>query len=516
MPTILTIDPVTRLEGHLRVDVQVDYVRGQQQVVDARATGTLFRGFETLLQGRAPEDAEHITQRICGVCPVAHGQAAVLALEKAYGLKIPRNARIMRNLINGANFVQSHILHFYHLAAVDYINGPAMPPWQPSWNVDRRIDAKTTAVLIDHYVKALDMTRMAHEMGAIYGGRMPAPVSCVVGGFSATATAAKAAKFKDYLRQLIPFIRDVYLPDVQALASIYEDYYQIGGGYGNLLAYGVFELNESGTMKLLRRGRVVRQSKDVQGVNLPAISEHVTHSWYSDATDQLQPANGQTVVEYPKGDAYSWLKAPRYATNPYEVGPLARMWVNGDYQHGVSVMDRHAARALECWKIALAMNNWINSLTTDGPVWNSYTPPNAAAGAGLTEAPRGALGHWVQTERGKISRYQIITPTCWNASPRDAAGKRGPMEQALIGTPVQDIDQPTEVVRVIHSFDPCLSCAVHVMRPDDGARIFRLGHYHTAEDVESGEHCHVGEDAAHHDHDHHHDHSHGHTHAHSH
>jgi hydrogenase large subunit len=454
--------------------VTVDTIQGFQQVVDAKATGTLFRGFESILANRDPRDAQHITQRICGVCPVSHGMAAVMTLDRAARVTPPNNGRIMRNLVLGANYVQSHILHFYHLAAQDFIDGPNMAPWQPSWAVDKRIDPATTQVLVDHYVEALEMRRKAHEMGALFGGRLPHPPTFIPGGITTTPRAERKAQFLAYLDELIPFIQNVYLPDVEALGTIYSDYLEIGRGCGNLLAFGVFDLDAAGNTKLLSRGRVVNGSVSVQGVDLAAITEQVTHSWYADSTNNLNPAAGATSPVYPKSGAYSWLKSPRYRNAPYEVGPLARMWVNGDYRNGISVMDRHKARALECLKVAQAMRGWVNQLsgTTACTTWSA---PVSATAVGLTEAPRGALGHWMSIANRKISKYQVITPTCWNASPMDTAGVRGPMEQALIGTPVQDPDQPVEVVRVIHSFDPCLSCAVHVMRPSAPPTILRLG-----------------------------------------
>jgi hydrogenase large subunit len=461
MATIVTLDPVTRLEGHLKVEVAIEANR----VTEARASGTLFRGFETILLNRDPWDAPHITQRICGVCPIPHAQAAVLALDAAAKKTVPANGRILRNLVLGANFIQSHLLHFYHLAALDYIKGPAMAPWQPSWEVDRRIDAATTTTLVSHYVQALSMTRKAHEMGAIFGGRMPLAPAYIPGGFTSVPTSAQVTKFKTYLNELITFIRNVYLPDVTALAGAYSDYYQVGGGYRNLLAFGVFELTNDGASKLLKPGQVARGATTVSAVNTTAITEKVKYSWYADSTNNYTPANGATVPQQPKGEAYSWLKAPRYSGQPYETGALARMWVNGDYRKGISVMDRHAARAQETLKIAEAMLGWVGQLAIGQPSYSRYVTPTGASGVGLTEAPRGALGHWLNIREGKIGRYQIITPTCWNASPIDEAGFRGPLEMALIGTPVQNTNQPIEVMRVIHSFDPCLSCAVHVMRP---------------------------------------------------
>ena len=312
---------------------------------------------------------------------------------------------------------------------------------------------------------ALEMRRKAHEMGALFGGRLPHPPAYIPGGFTTTPRPERISKFKSDLSQLIAFIRDVYIPDVKTLASAYPEYLSIGKGHGNLLAYGVFDLNSSGTLKELRRGRLMSGSTTVEPVDVNAITEQVAYSWYADSYKQSETVIRIYVPKYPKAKGYSWSKAPRYQGAPYEVGPLARMMVNGSYTGGISVMDRHLARADEALGIAEAMLHWIDQINAGGAVYAHHTVPTSATSFGLTEAPRGALGHWLKISNGKISRYQVITPTCWNASPRDSSGKRGPMEEALIGTPVQNIDEPIEVLRVIHSFDPCLSCAVHVMRP---------------------------------------------------
>jgi hydrogenase large subunit len=246
----------------------------------------------------------------------------------------------------------------------------------------------------------------------------------------------------------------------------------VGRGPGNLLSLGVFGSGPGGdTNPLLRRGQVLAGATTAQTVNTRAIAEQVTCSWYDDGTQNLKPSTGVTTPLYPKNNAYSWLKAPRYNGRPYEVGPLARMWISGDYTRGISVMDRHAARAQEASKIARAMTGWLDQLDGAGPVHAACTVPQAATGEGLTEAPRGALGHWLRIGGSRISGYQIVTPTCWNASPRDASGIRGPMEEALVGTPILDASEPVEVLRVIHSFDPCLSCAVHVTRPGRAAAL---------------------------------------------
>ena len=464
MATTITIDPVTRIEGHLKLEVTADYVGGRQQVVDARAAGTLFRGFETILSGRDPFDAPDITARICGVCPTPHNQAAVAAIDAAMGIEVPDNARLLRNLVLAADFLHSHILHFYQLAVLDFIEPPGMAPWQPGWTEDIRIDPATSATLVEHYVAALDARRKAHEMGAVFGGRLPHTAAFIGSGFSGMPSAARIQQFRAYAAEVVAFVRDVYLPDVDAIAATYQDYFQIGAGPRNLLAFGCFEEGPTGADKLLRRGRRAAGSAAIAAVDIQKITEDVASSWYT-GNNGVSPRSGTTTPAYPKTNAYSWLKSPRYETKVYEVGPLARMTVNGDYAGGVSVMDRHLARAAEAMKIGLALEGWLDQLDPSGPLFADGSMPESASGIGLTEAPRGALGHWLAVGNRTISRYQIVTPTCWNASPRDARGVRGALEQALVGTPVQNAGQPIEVLRVVHSFDPCLSCAVHVMRP---------------------------------------------------
>jgi hydrogenase large subunit len=462
----------------MKVQVTIDTVGGVQQVVDARTTGTLFRGFENILKGRDPQDAPYLTQRICGVCPVSHALAATLALETAAGLTVPTNARILRNLVLGANFLQSHILHFYLLASLDYIAPPASAPWTPSWNVDL-MRSSVLQQIVSNFTTAVTMRRKAHEMAAIFAGRMPGLSAISAGGFTTKPTSSMISSFTKYLSTLTSFINNNYIPDVQLLQSVYSDYSAVGKGSGNLLAYGVFDLDDtSNPSKLLKRGFVYNSAPtSVQPVATSKITEQVTYSWYSDSTNGLNPANGSTVTVDPatKTNAYSWLKSPRYSGAAMETGPLARMWVNGDYRAGVSVMDRHHARALETQKIANAMMDWLSQIVVGGSEYHSYTTPFGKSGVGLTEAPRGALGHWLSIAPSSttspdgspaIGNYQVITPTCWNVSPKDTNGVHGPMEQALIGTKISDASRPIEVLRIIHSFDPCLSCAVHVMRPN--------------------------------------------------
>ncbi len=489
MATTVVIDPVTRLEGHLKVTVSIDTLNGQLQVVDAWSSGTLFRGLENVLLGRHPWDAQQITQRMCGVCPVPHSMASVLALQQAASVDPPPNATILRNLVLAANFIDSHILHFYHLSAMDYIDGPAMPPWQPAWSSDKRIDANTTAALVANYVAALDIRRKAHEMCALFGGKMPHPPAFMPGGITTTPRADRIANFTSLLSDVTAFINNVYLADVQALANAYPDYYNIGVGPGNLLAYGAFGTGPRGDVDpLFKRGLLLNLNgtSTLSDVNTRAISEHVKYSWYDDSTTNLKPSAGLTTPVDPAtkntpdatGTApYSWSKAPRYNGRPFEAGPLARMWVNGDYTNGISVMDRHMARAQEAAKVAAAMPAWLAQIDGSGAVYTDNTVPATAVAEGLTEAPRGAIGHWLRIDKSRIANYQVITPSCWTLSPRDDSGARGPLEEALLGTPILDENQPVEVLRVIHSVDPCLACAVHVMRPgsNKSVAVLRLG-----------------------------------------
>ncbi|MBN2270378.1 MAG: nickel-dependent hydrogenase large subunit [Sedimentisphaerales bacterium] len=474
MKFTIAYDPVTRIEGHLKIELTIDKVAGNQQIVDAKASGGLFRGFEKLLIGHDPRDAQHITERICGVCPVAHGVASVRAQDDAFGTVIPANARIMRNLVNGSNFVESHILHFYLLAAPDFVEGPAMPPWQADWKTDRRFSKADNDALMGHYLQALTMRRKADQMTALFGGRAPHPPAYIPGGFTCTPRQERIDAFDAFLDELIPFIQNTYIPDVEFLAAKYDDYFSVGKGHGNLLSYGVFDLNADGTSRLLARGQVVDGSRTPVTLDAANITEHVAHSWFA-GNSALNPSVGDSTPENPKNDAYSWLKAPRYADKPYEVGPLARMWVNGDYQNGVSVMDRHLARAYEALKVAQAIKSWVTELDPAGPVYTQPTPQTLVSGVGLTEAPRGALGHWLDVDGdGRLAHYQVISPTTWNCSPRDNKGVPGPLEEALLGTPIENPDEPVEAMRVVHSYDPCLDCATHVIKPGKKAKVFRM------------------------------------------
>ena len=503
MSRILAIDPVTRVEGHLSVRVEVE----GGVIAQAWSTGESFRGFESILIGRSPLDAQLITQRICGVCPVEHGIASVQAQDQAYGLVPPENGRLLRNIIAAANFIQSHILHFYTLSAIDFIDIAAvlqyqgkdgglnylknwvqtqlgstsyfpLAPFLPRFDVAYLDSLDINFGALRHYLQALEMRTDASKLGAMFGGKLPHVASLVPGGSTQRVDDRQVQEALILIRRLRNFIDEAYLPDVAAVAQAFPAYFNIGRGCQNFLAYGVFPENSSGD-KLLSAG-VLRQW-NLESLDIAQLTEDVKYSLFSNSS-KLHPSVGQTVAAPDKAGAYSWLKAPRYGQTVMEVGPLARVLVtyaaNGNAKlkalvDGLlatlnrpvtdlaSVMGRHAARAVECKLIADRVEDWLNALTPGQNGYVSFSIPSTGRGVGLTEAARGALGHWMQINNSVISRYQCVVPTTWNASPRDDADQHGAMEQALVGTPVADPANPIEAVRVVRSFDPCLSCAVH-------------------------------------------------------
>jgi len=505
----IVIDPVTRIEGHLKVEAIVE----NGTVKDAKSSGQLFRGLELILRGRDPRDAQVITQRICGVCPQSHGIAAALNLDTAFGIadKIPPNGRIIRNLIQGAHIAQDHVLHFYHLAALDYVDVAAiakyegkdsdlnsikdfisrgeLAPFVPRYEGDYRLRKEINEQAVAHYVKALEIRRTGHEMVSIFSGKIPHSVGVIPGGVTTTPTVDKIMAFLWKLRILQDFINNVYIPDVLAVAQAYLDYAEIGAGCKNLLSYGSFDL-EDGNPDLTTRQRLFKQgtvSADLKPARLDItkITEQVKHSWYEDTTSGRHPSHGETTPKYGKQGAYTWLKAPRYDGKVYEVGPLARVAVS--YAWGdpamrklvdsslaqlkappsvlFSVLGRHLARALSAKYIADSIEKWLLELKPGEPAYVEYTLPEEGVGMGLTEAARGALGHWIEIKGKKIANYQCVVPTTWNASPKDDNGTPGPIEQAIIGTKIRDESNPFEIVRIIRAFDPCLACAVHLISP---------------------------------------------------
>jgi Ni,Fe-hydrogenase I large subunit len=506
---------LTRIEGHLKIKVEVD----SGVVVDAFSSGEMFRGWEIILKGRSPLDAPIITQRICGVCPQVHGTASVLCLDDALGVKPPANGRIIRNLMLGSNFIQSHVLHFYHLSALDFVDITAIlayegadpkliqirdwvkndieageasagAPFLPRYEGDYIEDHETNIQSIANYVKALEIRRKAQEMLCIWGGKMPHVQTLFPGGVSVRPTVDKIAAFKSRLAEIQSFIDNVYIPNVLAVAKAYPAWFGIGGGVGSFISYGGFPLDNDNKKLLLASGEFI--DGNTGSFDSDEITEHVKHSKFSSGS-KLHPSKGETVPDAKKSGAYSWIKSPRYKGKVVEVGPLARTFIaylkgsNSDLKTMIdsvladlgagpealiSTLGRHAARALECKVIADNMQKWADELVPGEPVHNEFKIPGSSMGMGITSGPRGELGHWINIKNKRIANYQAVVPTTWNGGPRDDNGNMGPFEQALMGTPITDPENPIEVGRVIRSFDPCLACAIHII--DNGKEISRF------------------------------------------
>ncbi len=501
----ISIDPVTRIEGHLKIELSVEGGRIQS----ARSSGTLFRGLEATLSGRDPRDAGRITQRVCGVCPAAHAVASALALDDVFQIKkeIPKNGRLIRNLILGSNFIHSDLLHFYHLSSLDYLNPGDLAglksadpdlqdletylgtsdgaPFVPEYSGDYRLGGEVSVDIARDYLAALEIRKKAHQMVAIFGGKMPHNMGTVAGGVTKPPDIDSITKFRSRLEEIKEFVEQRYLPGVLEVADVYGDYFEIGQGVPDFLAYGGFYQDDFSrshqkTEKGILGGALSLGSEEVEELQLEKITEKVTHSWYTEASNG-HPTKSKSQPHPDKEEAYSWVKAPRYYGKPHEVGPAARMLIN--FRRGnelvrnelkgalnktglsvkqiPSVMGRHLARAVECLSIVKMMEEWVNELRPGEPSLTQYELPKSGSGLGLTSAPRGALGHWLRVKDGTIENYQLVVPTTWNASPRDGKGVPGPIEEALIGTRVEEPDSPIEAARIVRSFDPCMACAVH-------------------------------------------------------
>ena len=472
--TTIAIDPVTRIEGHLKAEVVVE----NGKVVDAHLFGGMYRGFETILRGRDPRDSTQIVQRICGVCPTSHASASVAAQEKAFKVKITDNARLTRNLILGANYLQSHILHFYHLAALDFVSGPPTSPFVPRFDKpDLRLPEAANKIGVDQYVEALDVRRVAHEMVALFGGRMPHVHGLVTGGTSEIPTKEALLEYAARFKKVKDFVENKYLPLTYTVGSVYKDLFKQGQGHKNCSCFGVFPLDGSGKKFLLKPGVYIK-GRDIP-FDATKITEDVKYSWFADNTTGLAFSQGKTVPEPEKKGAYSFVKAPRYEGQPLEVGPAARMWVANPplsetgrkmlKQHfGLeavnfrdlgednvfSIMGRHVARAEETLLIAQQVEQWLKEIKPGEETWSSFEIPVSAEGYACLEAPRGSLLHYIKVEDKKIDNYQIVSATLWNCSPRDDKGVRGAVEEALIGVEVPDVANPVNVGRLIRAFDP--------------------------------------------------------------
>ena len=554
----IVVDPVTRIEGHLRIEAEVN----GGAVTDAWSSGTMFRGIELILRGRDPREAWIWTQRICGVCTTVHALTSVRAVEDALGIEAPANANLIRNIIGASQYVQDHVIHFYHLHALDWVDvtlalkadpaktsqlAESISPWPKSSRayfkaIQDRVKAlveskqlslfssgywghpayhlppEANLLAVAHYIEALEFQKDYIRIHAVLGGKNPHLQTYLVGGMStsmdpnepgATINPERITFLTELAAKAVEFVDQVYVPDVLAVASFYRDWFGRGEGLGNFLSYGDYPqggVKDPARFYLPRGAIFGHDLSKVHPVDPARVSEYVTHSWYEYGDgDQngKNPYQGETKPRYtgPKppfehldvDQKYSWLKAPRYEDHAMEVGPLSRMLVAYALGHSdvkpvvdavlaklnapatalFSTLGRVGARAIEAKVMAAQVTKWVAELGDklghgdlrihNGEKWDPDTWPKQAQGWGFHEAPRGSLGHWVEIEDKKIKNYQCVVPTTWNAGPRDAKGQRGAYEAALLKTPIADPERPVEILRTVHSFDPCLACAVHVV-----------------------------------------------------
>jgi hydrogenase large subunit len=548
----IVVDPITRIEGHLRIDVEVD----GGKVTKAWSSGQMFRGIENILQGRDPREAWLFTQRFCGVCTTVHAIASVRAVENAVGVEVPLNAQLIRNLILAAHAMHDHIVHFFHLSALDWVDvvsaldadpkataklAQSLSPWPRNsvqeltavkdklagfvargqlgpfangyWGHSAmKLPPEVNLLAVSHYLQALDYQRTANKVVAILGGKTPNIQNLAVGGVAnainldnqSTINMNTLFTIKNLLDEMHDFVKHVYLTDVCAIGALYPDWLGYGSGVVNYLAVPDLPLDSAGTKFDLPGGTImngdlgtfkpITNFKDKYFAD--NVVEGIAHSWYQGDWER-HPYEEDTVpnyAEYDENGMYSWIKSPRFKGEVMQVGPLAQVLVGAVSGHeptarwlkfatdlagsvaGIpikvemlhSTLGRHLGRAVRCAVICeLAQNHWKmlvdNIASGDTDTFNEPVFSGLQSGFGFHEAPRGTLAHFVVIENGKIKNYQAVVPSTWNAGPRDAKNRPGPYEASLVGNPIADPERPLEVLRTIHSFDPCIACAVHTL-----------------------------------------------------
>ena len=532
----IVVDPVTRIEGHLKIEVEVD----QGKIVNAWSSSQLFRGLELILQGRDPRDAQHFTQRSCGVCTYVHALASTRCVDNAVGVdkNLPDNARLIRNLVLAAQFLHDHIVHFYHLHALDWVDvtGALTADPKKAASIANSISTRQTTAedlkavqdkvkaLVDsgqlgiftnayflgghkayylpaevnliataHYLEALHLQVKAARAMAVFGAKNPHTQFTVVGGVTCyeSLTNERISEFVGLFQETKKFIDECYIPDLLAVASYYKDWAGIGGTT-NFMSFGEFPSVESDmNSRWLPHGVINnRNLGQVDPFDPKLIEEHVRHSWYQGdkAHHPYQGVTEPQYTSYEDRDRYSWMKAPRYNKTSVETGPLATVLVAYGKGHpevkklvdyvlahlGVgpaalfSTLGRTAARGIETKVIADKLMDWVNELAENvksgnNTIYQDWKMPDEAEGVGFVNAPRGALSHWIKIKGGKIENFQLVVPSTWNLGPRCSDGKLSAVEEALIGTPIADPERPVEILRTVHSYDPCIACGVHVI-----------------------------------------------------
>lgn len=450
----ITLSPVTRISGLLSIDIFLD--ASSMAVSEANCIGEQFRGFEMMMKGRKVTDAVYFMQRICGICSMAHGFTSARMIEKLYGIQLSPELTQLQQAMLGAEFLQNHIRHFYLLALPDYLNSDLLPNIISNVNPgDSRFDQAEQRILIEHYFTAMELSRKCHDMLAIFGGKIPHQHGLNPEGVAVPPTADRRVQFLSLLKQVQEFLSSIMLPDVYLLAKVYADYFKIGTRPARYISFGLFDPSFGGHFPagIFNEGE--------QGiVNPEDIRESITFAWYDKTDSEIRPEPEKPV-------AYSWVKAARYRGLAYEGGPLARKIINSGSlgNTATGVMARLVARAEEAFLIAKWMEDWMINLPENGNYIMPLIKPVLPQAFQINDAPRGPLLHNTTIAEEVITSYNIITPSTWNFSPKDEIGQRGSAEEALVGTIIADPANPVELGRIIRSFDPCLSCATHLIDP---------------------------------------------------
>lgn len=455
MSVKLNIDPLTRVSGFLKIEVQVE----NNKIIDAKCTGSMFRGFELMLKGRNPLDVIYFTERICGICSTAHSYVSSQAMEKALGVEVPKLAMYIRDFIHGAEFLQNHLRHFYLYTLPDYVRGPKINPVYNDNLRDYRLPENIEQRINMNYIRALEMSSMAHQILALLAGKAPHNHGIFIGGVTSNLDANIIFTVEEKLKTISDFIEHNMLMDLHDIAEYYKDYFTKGSSGNNFLSYGLFDNYIEKDIFYLKPSVMIKGQ--LEAFNADYIDESINNSWYE------KDPKGDITGNRNKEGAYSFVKTARYNGEAMEVGPLARMILSGEYKKGSASMDRIVCRVLEVNKIAMIMQNILklikeSYISANSLEFKTYGIPNIAKGEALRDTTRGALGHWLSIENKTINTYNIITPSVWNLGPSESSKSLGIVEKALIGTTIENISSPVEVGRIVRSFDPCISCATHI------------------------------------------------------
>ncbi|MGL4570441.1 MAG: nickel-dependent hydrogenase large subunit [Clostridium sp.] len=457
--TKIIIDPITRVSGLLNLEVQIE----NNKIIDAKVSGSQFRGFEKMFEGRSPFEVIRLVSRVCGICSTHHAYTSVRALENAMNITPDYNGKVARDIANGFEFLQNYLRHIYFFVFPDYVDVININPLfkkQSKEKCDYRLSEIDTKKINEHYLDAVKYSREAHKALAVLAGKAPHCHGIWIGGITTIIDVPQIESIKYLISTIKDFIVNNLIEDIQIISKTYSDYYNIGKGHGNLMSYGLYNDYD---LPIKYVNPSVRINGIQENLDINNITECITNSWKTASGEIIIPGKDEVAAPNPlKTNGYSFVDAPRYKGEAMEVGALARMTLSGEYKGNISTMDRLVAKVYEAKKVCEIIEALILILKEGSPNQKDWKVPENVSGVGLSEAERGSLAHWVSIKDSKISNYTLIPPTTWNLSPMDNKGVKGTVEQALIGTEIKDASNPIEIGRIVRSFDPCLNCAAHI------------------------------------------------------